>query len=209
MLQRFLHAKHWQMFLLLFVLPFVLQLICMVIIISQIVSNSHRNYIPAEEIFGYFFLFMFGLAIFMCIFLGWFYAIGTGLQQYIPAAHRLRTGFFKVTVLTPLVYFFIASILFFNFDGFFPVTLILIVPLHFFSIFCFFHNFYFVAKTVKTAEYQRSTTFGDYAGEFFLLWFYPVGVWFIQPKVNDVIAGKYTQETNDPSLSADYDMLDN
>jgi hypothetical protein len=29
--------------------------------------------------------------------------------------------------------------------------------------------------------------FRDFAGEFFLVWFYPVGVWIIQPKINKMI----------------------
>jgi hypothetical protein len=37
---------------------------------------------------------------------------------------------------------------------------------------------------VKTIELQREVTFSDFAGEFFLIWFYPVGIWIIQPKVN-------------------------
>jgi len=62
--------------------------------------------------------------------------------------------------------------------------LVIILPLHLFSMFCIFHTIYFVAKTIRTAELQRVVTFGDFAGEFFLLWFYIIGIWIIQPKVN-------------------------
>jgi hypothetical protein len=27
----------------------------------------------------------------------------------------------------------------------------------------------------------------DFAGEFFLLWFYPVGIWIVQPKINKMV----------------------
>lgn len=30
-----------------------------------------------------------------------------------------------------------------------------------------------------------------FAGEFFLLWFHPIGIWFIQPKVNAIVSGNY------------------
>ena len=63
----------------------------------------------------------------------------------------------------------------------------IIVPVHLFSMFCIFYSLYFVAKTFKTVELQRETTFSDFAGEFFLIWFYPVGVWIIQPKVNKMV----------------------
>jgi hypothetical protein len=62
-----------------------------------------------------------------------------------------------------------------------------IVPIHLFSMFCIFYTIYFVAKTIKTVELKREVKFGDFAGEFFLLWFYPVGVWILQPKLNKMI----------------------
>jgi hypothetical protein len=63
----------------------------------------------------------------------------------------------------------------------------IIIPLHLFSMFCIFYCLYFVSKTFKTAELQRQTTFSDFAGEFFLLWFYPVGIWIVQPKINKMV----------------------
>ena len=59
-----------------------------------------------------------------------------------------------------------------------------IVPLHLFSMFCIFYSLYFVAKTFKTVELQREVKFSDFAGEFFMIWFYPVGIWIIQPRIN-------------------------
>ena len=63
---------------------------------------------------------------------------------------------------------------------------VFIIPLHLFSMFCIFYCLYFVAKTYKTAELQREVSFGDFVGEFFLFWFYPIGVWFLQPKINEM-----------------------
>ena len=70
----------------------------------------------------------------------------------------------------------------------------LIVPIHLFSMFCIFYCLYFNAKALKAVEWQRPVTFGDFAGEFFLLWFYPIGVWIIQPRVN-----KLFEKNSDPS----------
>jgi len=63
----------------------------------------------------------------------------------------------------------------------------IIIPLHLFSMFCIFYTLYFVAKTFKTVELQREVKFSDFAGEFFLIWFYPIGIWIIQPKINKFI----------------------
>lgn len=42
---------------------------------------------------------------------------------------------------------------------------------------------YKAAKTIKIVEVQKSVKFVDFAGEFFLLWFFPIGIWFLQPKI--------------------------
>jgi hypothetical protein len=65
-----------------------------------------------------------------------------------------------------------------------PAIFALIVPLHLFSMFCIFYCLYFNAKALKTVEWQRPVTFSDFAGEFFLIWFFPIGVWIIQPRLN-------------------------
>ena len=62
-----------------------------------------------------------------------------------------------------------------------------IIPLHLFSMFCIFYCLYFVAKTFKTVELQREVSFSDFAGEFFLFWFFPIGIWIVQPKINKMI----------------------
>ena len=68
----------------------------------------------------------------------------------------------------------------------------IILPLHFLSMFGILHSMYFVAKTFKTVELQREVSFSDFAGEFFLIWFYPVGIWIIQPKINKMVENKKT-----------------
>jgi hypothetical protein len=62
----------------------------------------------------------------------------------------------------------------------------IILPLHLFAMFCIFYCLYFVAKTIKTAELQREVSFSDFVGEFFMLWFYPIGIWILQPKINQI-----------------------
>jgi hypothetical protein len=68
---------------------------------------------------------------------------------------------------------------------------------HFLSIFCIFYCIYFVAKTIKTVELQRAVKFKDFVGEFFLVWFFPIGVWILQPTINKLEGGM------------DYDEFDN
>jgi len=61
-----------------------------------------------------------------------------------------------------------------------------IIPIHLFSMFCIFYCMYFIAKEFKSVEVQKPVTFSDFAGEFFLLWFFPVGIWILQPRINKI-----------------------
>lgn len=58
------------------------------------------------------------------------------------------------------------------------------------SAFCIFYCFYFIAKALKTAELQRPVKFRDFAQEFFLIWILPVGIWIIQPRINQLFNKK-------------------
>jgi hypothetical protein len=173
-----LKIKHWQLFLILFGLPFGFQ----IIFISSMIGGH------SDFLFNYFIFFPFLMVLYIAIFFGWFWSIAVGLQYKVPADVKMKVGRFKIFFFTPLIY--ILFIVGFMFIGFgtghqpHPGIFALIVPLHLFSMFCMFHNLYFVSKTIKTIELQREVIFSDFAGEFFLIWFFPIGIWFIQPKLN-------------------------
>jgi hypothetical protein len=66
----------------------------------------------------------------------------------------------------------------------------LLFLLHFAAMFGIFYTMYFTTKTIKTAETQLEILrFSDFAGEFFLIWIFPIGIWIIQPKINQIAAG--------------------
>lgn len=65
---------------------------------------------------------------------------------------------------------------------------ILILPFHLLATYCVFFNLNFVSKSLVLAEAGRAVSFNDYAGPFFLLWFFPLGIWFIQSRINRLYA---------------------
>lgn len=99
---------------------------------------------------------------------------------------------FKVFFFFPVVYIILMLIFMDYFsksfgDPFFGPDAWIFVPLHLFSMFCMFYCLYFVAKTIKTVELQRSVTFSDFVKEFLLAWFFPIGIWILQPRINNMI----------------------
>jgi len=142
------------------------------------------------------------MVVFISAFFGWFWSIAIGLQPKVPSGVKMKTKKFKVFFFTPLVYMLLISAVagatmsglpeMIENGGQPDIRLMIslagiIFPLHLLSMFSMFYCLYFVAKTFKTVELQRETTFSDFAGEFFMIWFYPIGIWIVQPKVNKMV----------------------
>ena len=196
MTKKFLKAKHWQLFLLQFGVPMMLQLIMMGSIFAELGSGNKPDPLFMLSYMKFFPIIMLLL---MGVLFGWIWSVAVGLQGKAPEDVKMKVKKFKIFFFIPIVY-----LLFINLfmgiqinslmaNGSEPSGILIggliavIVPLHLFSIFCIFYSVYFVAKTFKTVELQREVTFSDFVGEFFMLWFYPIGIWIIQPKINKMI----------------------
>lgn len=199
--ERFLKAKHWQLFLLTFGIPMIFQFIMMAMIFANIGKDANPD---PSFITNYFIILPIMMIVFSFVFFGWFWAIAIGLQSKVPANVKMKTKKFKIFFFIPMTYMLLISLSigiamrggqhYENGDnlGLMGGLVAFIVPIHLFSMFCIFYSLYFVAKTFKTVELQRETAFSDFAGEFFMIWFYPIGIWIIQPKVNKMAEGVST-----------------
>lgn len=178
-----LRLKHWQLFGLLIGIPFVIQIIGILSIVL------------AQNQIMMFAMFPLIIISFTGVFFGWFYAMAVYLNKKLPDTVRIKLTKFKLSLLFPIVYIVFFTIFmsgtFGNLIGggdsnntIQPGIFGIILPFHFFSMFCIFYCIYFCAKSIKTVELQRHVAFNDYAGEFFLICFFPIGVWFIQPRIN-------------------------
>jgi hypothetical protein len=131
--------------------------------------------------------------VFVLTFLGWYLSMGVFLFPKLPPNAGLNFTRFIWFVIIPAVYLVFVIVFLGGYsigtDGDSTGGLaVIIVPLHLFCMYCMFWCLVFVAKSLKTVELQRPVTFSDYAGEFFLLWFFPIGIWFIQPRLNKLFA---------------------
>ena len=188
-MKKFLTAKHWQLFVLLIGLPVICQFILMGVMFSSLSGLSSRETMP--DIRPFFIIFPIMMILVIVVFFGWFYSLGTNLFKMLPDTAGMSLTRFKVFLIIPVIYIVFICVFMYGFaPAMFvlgqsdPRIFLLIIPIHIFSMFCIFYCLYFNAKVLKTVELQRPVTFSDYAGEFFLLWFFPVGVWIIQPRIN-------------------------
>ena len=196
MIDNFLKAKHWQLFLLTFGIPMIFQFVMMGSMMSNFGTESNPD---PSMMFNYMKFFPILMIFFMGVFFGWFWSVAIGLQIKVPENVKMKVKKFKIFFFIPVAYMLL-MMLFMGVTmnglmdngtepsgGFIGSIAAIIVPLHLFSMFCIFYSLYFVAKTFKTVELQREVKFSDFAGEFFMIWFYPIGIWIVQPKINKMI----------------------
>ncbi|WP_126249134.1 hypothetical protein [Chitinophaga rhizosphaerae] len=182
---KFLSLKHWQLFALFIGIPFLFQIVTL----GAVTSGNDQMYLL--------YLFPIIMLVMTALYFGWFYALGTNLYKKMRGVERMNVSRFKTFVLIPAVYIIVICVvmsgLFFGYvpEGDLelgPMVALIILPIHLFSIYCIFYCMYFIAKVLKTVELRRPVTFSDFAGEFFMIWFFPIGIWFLQPKINAIFA---------------------
>src|ERR1044071_3871543 len=138
----FLKLKHWQLFILLMGLP-TAYLLLPAMTMDNIFAGAYLVAFPAMMI------------VFILVFLGWFYSVGTNLVKKIPDTIEMNTGRFRLFVLIPMIYMLAISVLMCvaGFSGSFnppPIYFFVFIFLHLFSMFCMFYCLNFIARSLKT-----------------------------------------------------------
>lgn len=180
----FLRMKHWQLFCLLLVLPFV-SIVTFILYVSTLLMSGREEALQIE-VFIPIVVLMF--ANYLCYY-AWLWTLGSFSISRLPDTIKKSRTLFTAAIIYPLCYiptFFwimFSSVVNSSKDVFQHYFLI-IFAFHILAIFCNFYIFYFIAKMFKQAELQRRATVSEYLGEIFLLWFFYIGIWILQPRVN-------------------------
>ena len=123
----------------------------------------------------------------------WYYALGVG---FISRAHKglsteimLFKKWFLLCCLSGIVYLVVFMIGFNEPESLKFLFSILFVLVLFYFV-CVFQVFKRIAKAISAWEMNSEVSFGYYVGNLFLLWLFPIGIWFIQPKANKMIRGE-------------------
>ncbi len=178
-MNQFLALKNWQLFWLLVGIPFLVQL-------GAFVASLSGN----GSVVPFYFLSII-MVLMIGLFFGWFYTLGTNLHKKLPRTVTMNLNMFKIFLFIPVIYILFSFVFMSGLDsnissngqpdfGIFAW----IVTLHLFSMFCIFYCLYFNAKALKAVELQRPVSFSNFAGELFLFWFFPIGIWIIQLRIN-------------------------
>lgn len=200
-----LSLKHWQLFLITFGIPFALYLVFFATMFATMMSQvgaPQSPAFPATMIAGGIII---GIAWLIAIVssVTWNFNVATGLFKKLPPGTTLKIKRYYFAFFFPMIYvitIILLCLLFFvtvdksemqsNQPPAFVFWIFLIIPLHFFAAACVFYTMYFIAKCLKSVELQREAQIGEYVGEFVLTWFFMIGVWFIQPRINQIFSNK-------------------
>jgi hypothetical protein len=124
-------------------------------------------------------------AVMMLLFLLWYRAVGLFLLERAPERRPSDQALFRFTTTFPVAYSLVAPALFVVKSYEWTVVLL---ALHLLTLGCILHTFKAIARLLTLFETGEWKPFREYFGTFFLLWFFPIGVWTIQPRINRIYA---------------------
>ena len=199
-----LRAKHWQLFIFAYAIAAACLVASVVMLLAMLLLHQTQLEIFVSILNVGVWLMCAVVVSVVTIFL-WLLAIGCKTGEKIPKEYRGKKGLFVFSVLFPIVF----TIL--EFIGYMLVRNIILHGIGQWSVdsdmtiytsvgsgavwliyvfctiisaMCWIYASYYVAKTYKSAELNRSVQFEDYAADFFLFLFSFIGLWVLQPKIN-------------------------
>jgi hypothetical protein len=188
----FLQLKHWQLFVILIGIPIALEFFTIGFIFST------DDFSSGLQLFLR--LFPILMLLYIGVLFGWLWSVGIFLSKKLPIDATMPNGLFKGAIIIPTLYitficWFVAKLMWGDemSELFLDENLTVILTAHFTSMACIFYIFYYNAKALQSVELQRPALLSEYVGEFFLFWFFPVGLWFLQPRINKLLEESGTE----------------
>jgi hypothetical protein len=116
------------------------------------------------------------------IYIGWYAILGNTLYRYLPRGVLYSLSWFLIDS-----FFLLASIgvVLIFFDGNLQVNGLAALP-GFYFFFALVHLIWFPAVVMVAIEHKKQPDFSQYAGTMLQLFFWPLGIWFIQPRLNRI-----------------------
>lgn len=164
----FLKLRHWELFLML-VLPTALCFLFKIPFEPLIVATI-------------------GLFVMIVLF-GWMFSIGAWCNKHLPASRQSSVIGFAGALAIPIVYALMYILLVIpGFSADTPPSRppLWMFPMHMLSLAGIFYGIWFTARKFKSLLENQDADFMIFSSTFFLLFIFPLGVWIIQPNVNQL-----------------------
>ncbi len=179
--------KNWKLFLLLFLIPWLA---------SYGLDLSSTGIGIDSVIFE-----ILGMTINLSclVFLIWFWVVALELKKHLPEEIYFNHKFFRsamlvlglilpaygiIEALAPQMILENNSTKYlFNIFGFYVNTHDSL------TFICYTYVCHYLSRALATAEKQKNSTLIEHLGTFILLFILPIGIWFIQPRINKLTTG--------------------
>ena len=186
MIQKLLHLKHWQIFLF-YALPGLISILALAAIFAIRIHYGDTEG-PQGAILPLVILYFVGPLFVIGVALSWLWAIAVGLQPKLPEGMNMNLNTFKIAFCGPIVVILVAA--FAMLSGWEGLVFIAVLFLAWVcAMVGVFYVPWFVARTLKSVELQRTDLgFSEVILDYFLIHLGPIGVWFIQPRINRAAA---------------------
>jgi hypothetical protein len=179
----FLKVKAWQLFILLVALPVGIRYVLWT-------KQEAWDFVMRCEVEPLVALVYLGLLF------GWFWVLGTQINMKVPIDIKPKVRLFKFSVIYSAIELelFISLYAYLSASYSVPGYIVYVVmPFHALAMFCLFYSLYFISKNLVMAERKKQVKFNDVDVLIILLFFYPVGMWFIQPRINRLFQNEFDQ----------------
>jgi len=168
MTDRLMKAKHWQIFLGWLLLFWLYSLV------------DHK---------GYPILFTIARVLLYIAYFGWFLLLERTLKAYLPSGSNVSSSLF-IGCIAFLVGAIGYGALVATPGESIPVEGFVALPF----LFAFFYLPYHLGKLLATVEHRKAINFGRHFGETILFLFYPLGMWLLQPRINELYTRQRIEE---------------
>lgn len=115
--------------------------------------------------------------------------LGNELYEYVPENVKLNYNLFLVNGVVVLLIVGVALV--FGDGQPYEFSGLAALPFYY-VIFAYLYVYAFPVKELKSIELGREAKIGEYAGDLVLMLVWPIGIWFIQPRINKVISERET-----------------
>ena len=164
----FLKLRHWELFLAL-ILPTALCLMFKIPFQLLVVATI-------------------GLFLLVVLF-GWMFSVGAWCNSKLPAERQSGLALYALSFILPLVYLTMYILLVLpklGPDAPRSPPPLWMLPMHMLSMAGIFYALWFTARKFKSLLENEDADFMIFSSTFFLLFIFPIGIWIIQPNVNQL-----------------------
>jgi peptidoglycan/LPS O-acetylase OafA/YrhL len=160
--------KHWQVFF--------------ILLIGSLTSNftweNHELFNLTLNTFG------------LLIYFFWYFAVGLELTEHLPSRVELPRTLFIVNAFVLVISMLILVAVF---NGEFSSNGILGFFWIVYLMYAIFQFMFYPSKALRTMEQGTEATFGEYFKYGLLTILWPIGIWWIQPKLNKIFNSSVDQ----------------